>query len=66
MATGAGTVRPNQRRIGFAGELQAHLLDSQPLPTANAQTLNQQHRIPVSHGPKAWRRSAALRRITVR
>jgi hypothetical protein len=54
---------PHQRRIRLAGELKTHLLDSQPLPTPNAQTLHQQHRIAICHGPKAWRRSAALRRI---
>jgi hypothetical protein len=62
----AGTVGPHQRRIRLAGELKTHLLDSQLLPTPNAQTLHQQHRIAICHGPKAWRRSATLRRITGR
>lgn len=62
----ASTVGTHQRRIGFAGELKAHLLHRQLLTSANAQALHQQHWGVVCHCPKAWRRSAALRRISFR
>ncbi len=62
----AGTVGTHQSRVGFAGELKAHLLHSQLLATANAQAFNHKHWGVVCHWPKAWRRSATLRRITLR
>ena len=41
------------------------LLHSQLLATANAQAFNHKHWGVVCHWPKAWRRSATLRRITL-